>query len=845
MKPLLIIQRLALALLLFGFVAPGYVSADGIELISSVLQSDDDDEDKNKDKQYSLSIKEAKWKDEKSQLKAKGQGTDGQKVTLMSVASGQVLGQTTVESGKWKIKASISGVVPCRVRARTEGAPAVEKDVKNAPKDCDDGNGNPPPPPPPPPPVAGDYTVLAANDLGMHCADQDYRMFSILPPYNVLNAQVLRKGQEPRLMTPADGISLTYRAVSSNLIDPNKPNLPPIATDSLTSTNQNDLLNGIFKSNFWDIAGGPTGLAVGFLAYEKLYPPGILAAFPFEPDLGLPAPDVEEFYLLNPGNLTAEQAEMPGKSAPYTANQEKPFHGYVKDYPFFINFPFGYTVKDFRRFTAEGIPTGYIDDQGRTNAYPLMRVEAKDSSGKVLASLDAVTPVASEADCAICHATQNVCDYDKSNTLVCDDIANFKYSSNVSFLTDASMVIGATPEQQVINAAKINIMRLHDYKNGTSIAPLNDDGTNADGSTPNVVCANCHYSPALDLAHLGPNDDNGKEQTRHISMSRAMHSVHGNLPNVDPNLYGNLFPVMPPPDKRGNLDVDALLGETCYNCHPGKRTKCLRGAMGGAGTVCQDCHGQMTQVGDDFTESFASVPFPAGANLNKRVSWASEPKCQSCHVGDVMQVAQLKNNNQLQDVLVNNVDSMGNPDGLRLQMTYKKSDHVFNGGGTTLALLDYPNSRFATTEALYRLSGSGNKGHGDLSCENCHGSTHAIWPNKNPFSNDNKAAMDLQGHTGPIIECSTCHTGDMGITLDGPHGMHPVGNTRFSAGGHEKLAEKNKDACRACHGQNGEGSVLSRVAVDRTLTKDEHGNNTIHLAKGELVTCNLCHKNKL
>lgn len=833
-------RRLWLALLLSGLLAPGFASADGYESVASIFQNSSDDEDGNS----SLSISKAKWKAEKSQLKAEGKGSDGQKVTLLSVASGQVLGQANIKSGKWKIKARINGVVPCRVRAESASG-SDEKEVKKAPKDCDNtGGGNPPPPPSPPPSVSGDYTVLAANDLGMHCADQDYRMFSILPPYNVLNAQVLRKGAEPRLMSPAEGIHLTYRAVPSNIIDPNKPNLPPIATDSLTSTNQNDLLNGIFKSNFWDIAGGPTGLAVGFLAYQKLYPPGVLASFPFEPDLGLPAPDVEEFYLLNPGNLTAEQSEMPGKSAPYAANQEKPFHGYVKDYPFFVDFPFGYTVKNFRRFTAEGIPTGYIDDQGRTNAYPLMRVEAKDASGKVLASVDAVTPVASEADCAICHATQNVCDFDASNTLVCDDIANFKYSS-VNFLTDASMVLGATPEQQVINTAKINIMRLHDHKNGTSIAPVNDDGTNADGSTPNVVCANCHYSPALDLAHLGPNDDNGKEQTRHISMSRAMHSVHGNLPNADPALYGSLFPVMPPPNKRGNLDVEALLGETCYNCHPGKRTKCLRGAMGGSGTVCQDCHGQMTQVGDDFTGNFASVPFPDGADLTKRVSWASEPKCQSCHVGDVMQVAKLQNNNQLQDVLVNNVDSRGNPDGLRLQMTYRQSDHVFNGGGTKLALLDYPTSRFATTEALYRLSGAGDKGHGDLSCENCHGSTHAIWPNKNPFSNDNKAAMDLQGHAGTIIECSTCHTGNLGNTLEGPHGMHPVGNTSFSAGGHEKLAEKNKDACRACHGKNGEGSVLSRVAIDRALTKDEHGNNSIHLAKGEPVTCNLCHKNKL
>ncbi|WP_419603765.1 hypothetical protein [Thiolapillus sp.] len=145
MKPLLIIQRLALALLLLGFAMPGYVSADGLDLIVSVPQGDDDeDKDKDKNTQYSLSIKEAKWKSDKSQLKAKGQGSNGQKVTLLSAASGQVLGQTTVKSGKWKIKASISGTVPCRVRAQSAGAPAVEKDVKNSQKDCDDGNGNPP-----------------------------------------------------------------------------------------------------------------------------------------------------------------------------------------------------------------------------------------------------------------------------------------------------------------------------------------------------------------------------------------------------------------------------------------------------------------------------------------------------------------------------------------------------------------------------------------------------------------------------------------------------------------------------------------------------------------------------
>ncbi len=835
--------RIHLLLILAALCIPASATADFNDVagLTNPGQAQSKDEDNSNDdglRRYGLSIKSAKWKKEKKRLQVRGRGPNGNKLYLESVASGQVLATTRIHSYRWKVSVVLDDKVPCRVRARLDDGRVVEKDVKDAPKDCDDGGT-----PPPPPPVAGDYTVLAANDLGMHCADQDFRLFSILPPYNVLNAQVLRKGKEPELLARTDGIGVTYKAVPSNIIDPTNPALPPIASNSITATNQNDLISGIFKSNFWDIASGPTGKGIGFLAYEKLYPAGILGSFPFEADLGLPAPNVEELYLTNPGHLTAEQSEMPGKANPYHANDAKPFNAYYKDFPFFIDFPFGYTIRGFKRFAAEGIPTGYIDDQGRTNAYPLMRVQAQDSSGKILASVDVVTPVASEADCAICHASQNVCDHDTTNTLVCDDIANFKYTG-VNFITDASMVIGATPEQQVINAAKINILRLHDHKNGTSLAPDNDDGTNADGSTPNVVCANCHYSPALDLAHLGPTDDNGKEQTRHVSMSRAMHATHGRLPNVDPNLYGDLFPIMPPPDQRAGLDVDGLLAQTCYNCHPGKRTKCLRGAMGGAGTVCQDCHGQMTQVGDDFTENFPSVPFPAGANLNKRVSWASEPKCQSCHVGDVLQVAQLRNNGQLNDVIVNAVDSMGNPDGLRLQMTYHKSDHIMNGGPTDLSLLDFPNSRFATTEALYRLSGVGNKGHGDLSCENCHGSTHAIWPNNNPFSNDNKTAMDLQGHSGTIIECSTCHTQDMGDTLEGPHGMHPVGDTHFARGGHEDMAKHDKDACRACHGQHGEGSVLSRAAADRVLEKKED-HQFLNLAKGDVVTCSLCHENKL
>ena len=71
-------------------------------------------------------------------------------------------------------------------------------------------------------------------------------------------------------------------------------------------------------------------------------------------------------------------------------------------------------------------------------------------------------------------------------------------------------------------AADWNILRLHDAKHKTTLAD----------ATP-VACQKCHYSPALDLAHLGPvgpgASANGKEQTIHRSNSRVIHTFHGNL----------------------------------------------------------------------------------------------------------------------------------------------------------------------------------------------------------------------------------------------------------------------------------------------------------------------------
>ena len=87
----------------------------------------------------------------------------------------------------------------------------------------------------------GAYTLLAWNDLGMHCMDgRDFSVFSILPPYNNLNAQLIKKsGTSDKHVTT--GVTLTYSAA---------PSLDGKYNTTSVYNNLNDP-----KTNFWDYVG--------------------------------------------------------------------------------------------------------------------------------------------------------------------------------------------------------------------------------------------------------------------------------------------------------------------------------------------------------------------------------------------------------------------------------------------------------------------------------------------------------------------------------------------------------------------------------------------------------------
>jgi hypothetical protein len=721
------------------------------------------------------------------------------------------------------------------------------------------------------------YAIVAINDLGMHCGDLDTRISSILPPFNVLHSQVILRGTSglPQVMGEGE-VELFYSAVSN----PDDPAPSKVAggqaISSVTGTGD------VYKTNFWDVA---------FQAYDAFYPDLVLENF-FDPnnpannrEKGLPVPDVERLYLED-GELHASQQFMPGILGPYTNNDPQVFHEHIGTLPFFINFPFGYTASP-NFFEAPGVPIAAFDDFGRENPYPMVRVQAEVNNNPV-ASVDIVMPISGEAECQACHSV------DVGTGIATNDLV-----TPASAMEDPLFPDNVPFEVSVEWSSDINLLQLHDDKHGTSLAGNFDPAT---GKADNpVVCQTCHYTPALDLAQLGPlgpeNDGplvlpnfsspskaNGRDQLKHKSMSNVMHSHHGtvdvngNSPG-DPGYDANnlLIPTMPPAiDGQGNrrdpVTTRTILEESCYLCHPGKRTQCMRGAMANGGLVCQDCHGQMQDVGDDFTRDVSPsnvAAFDLGPDFytnpaTPRVPWANEPGCGSCHTG-------YANDNLASDpdVLVSPTDTLGNTDGIRLLAAYRQSDpkatpivptnkafaeNVVEAG-------DMPGDPGAIgNPKLYRVS----TGHGGLFCEACHGSTHAEWPASNPNANDNIPAAQIQGHTGYIAECTVCHEpNDTSLPLgnNGPHGMHPVADLDPTppAKADDRWNTQHRNyrnqgpGCESCHGEDLTGTVLSRTADDRTVQcKDNKGslpgcaagNPTAVIPKGTPVGCGLCHRQK-
>jgi hypothetical protein len=403
-------------------------------------------------------------------------------------------------------------------------------------------------------------------------------------------------------------------------------------------------------------------------------------------------------------------------------------------------------------WVAVGIPmTNYADAPSAPypkNYFPMMRLVAKNTSGTVLATTDIVLPISDEMSCNLCHV---------SNT------------GSAAAMPAAGWVNNSDLAKDV----KLNILQKHDDRFKTNTAFIaaslargySSAGLEAQSAIHPFLCASCHGSNALSMASL-PNVP---------QLTTSMHGLHAAA--IDPGTGASL--------------ESSTTRESCYHCHPGPVTQCLRGAMAslktstGANAVeCQSCHGPMSSVGD-----------PA------RQGWFNEPACQSCHTGTA-------------------TSNSG-------QIAYTS---VFTTGTTVRVATDQTFATNANTPqaglSLYRFS----SGHGGLQCEACHGSTHAEFPTT--VVNDNVQSINLQGHVGMLAECGSCHATVPSTTNGGPHGLHPIGTAWV--GTHQDVADGHQASCQPCHGTDYRGTILSKTQADRTLAGKS-------FPRGTIIGCYSCH----
>ena len=324
---------------------------------------------------------------------------------------------------------------------------------------------------------------------------------------------------------------------------------------------------------------------------------------------------------------------------------------------------------------------------------------------------------------------------------------------------------------------RLNILRVHDELN-TGLARYTSALAAAGYEPAGLESTARHGTPVLCARCHASNALPGTGVAGVPPLTQAIHGWHAYMPDPDTG-----FPLK-----------DDVTRTACYRCHPGSETRCLRGVMGNAiaanGTRamdCQSCHGRMDQVGQ-----------------RGRNGWLDEPACQSCHTGTATR----------------------NSGAIRFTSVFDANGAVRTAADLTFATNpDVP----VPGASLYRFS----RGHGGLYCAACHGSTHAEFPSAH--DNDNLYSQQLQGHAGVLAECTACHSTMPTAPTGGPHGLHPLGSAWIS--GHKSAAKSNLNGCRACHGSDLRGTVLSRTRAPRTLSAF----GTKNWWAGFQVGCYNCH----
>jgi len=522
--------------------------------------------------------------------------------------------------------------------------------------------------------ATGAYTLLAWNDLGMHCMDgSDFSVFSILPPYNNLNAQLIRKdGTTNKHIT--SGVTITYEAIASLNGKFN--------TTSLLDSNNNP------KTNFWSFVGklfnatpadniGLTGNSVPSLTPHNLT---FNSAHNWFEATGIPLTPYNDdgsknYYPLvkvtakdNSGAVLATtKVVLPisdemdckachGSTSGYTA--AKPSAGWEND---------ANAEKDFKynilRLHDQKFPTAVLNNQ---TALKAAGYNTYDNAGLYTSAKNG-NPVL----CATCH---------KSNALPGTGIAGIKPLTESIHSLHANVIDPTTQQKMSASTNRSACYRCHP---GATTKCLRG----AMGKQSNIQCQSCHGNMNavgkhgrvgwLDEPNCQACHQNGQRYTTAVTNATTgtlraaidtRFATKANTPSAGKNMYrfstghgqmqcsachGSTHAIYPSSHTEDNLQSIAVQGHAgtiaeCTACHTTTPTT-TSGGPHGMHTVgqawinnhqsaarsnlnsCTQCHGSNYR-GSVLSKTFSARTFTV-EHGTKTYNAGQQVTCYDCHNG--------------------------------------------------------------------------------------------------------------------------------------------------------------------------------------------------------------------
>ena len=384
------------------------------------------------------------------------------------------------------------------------------------------------------------YAIFINYELGMHCVGFDISYCCVIPPYNSIQAQAVRTGEQgrlPRLLSPDDGIKLSYSVRDNSYSEGNKMRYWQVSKDVYGNGRNDDpgdnMANYVWTHLFIykDLEGtippdateaqrlfvgkqiqvsvdsGPTGksLAGGDLAYagssgsNKVFTDSLI-------------PEVKNIQL----TLTASYL-WDALGLPLTAFNDSRRKGTIRTVSDLDFQPYQYSTvrlqdKEGKPITARGKPVEFFG----TNPLDI-------------------------PNCYVCHSAEG-----KAAKLSRQEglsLFDKEYNYWMKNYPDMSEFMARQ------SAATIDVLELHDKHYGTAFLKdyRPDASTNRLGAVGAVYCADCHGDNVSGNLQSPRPTATGYKTVKAKALSVAIHGAHAGF--------------IPMPDKAGRT-------QSCQACHP-------------------------------------------------------------------------------------------------------------------------------------------------------------------------------------------------------------------------------------------------------------------------------------